>query len=64
MQQHILKILEMTIFKTPYFFITPFVINPQSYYYNLLLTIEAHGIKKISLLQHSKATLHNSLLYV
>jgi len=64
MQQHTLRIPRMIALKIPYFLINPLVINPQSYYYNLLLTIEAHGIKEISLPQHSKATLHNSLLYV
>jgi hypothetical protein len=59
-----MKIPRMTVLKIPYFLITPLVINPQSYYYNLLLTIEAHGIREISLPQHSKATSHKFLLYV
>jgi len=64
MQQHTLRILGMTAFKILYFLISPLVISPQSYYYNLLLTIEAHGIRESSLPQHSKAILHNSLLCV
>jgi hypothetical protein len=37
----------MTIFEIPNFFITPLVINPSNYSYNLLLLVEAYGAVEI-----------------